>query len=385
MGIKSILILVVGLIAGGVVFTTSPAAASVGIGVTPSLIKLAAEPGTSGSQNLTVSNEGDQPVEVTVTVNTLADAAPENSAVDWMTVTPSSLQLEPGQKQEIAVSIEVPDGLASGGYYASVTLTTGSSSNESATGIAAQLGVPFLFTIDGTGDLEESAEIERFEPIFEADGRVGFAAQLRSTGNVYIEAQGQIEIADVNGKHVASLELPQSPRILPGSALLLSTQGSVPLEIGQTYTATATLTYGASQTALTSSQTFTVGEPAVTAVQLSVCENLDTGPTLSLGLQNEGQLGAQPGVALEIRTADGENLGQAALPGQVIAWPGETGHYTVVFPERLESGNYSFSVTTQLGQEQPVTTELPFQIGGVEGTPVPLCSSTSVPASTPAA
>lgn len=54
------LFLILGLVTGGVVFSTSPAAASVGIGVTPSLIKLAAEPVSVGGQTLTASNQGDQ-------------------------------------------------------------------------------------------------------------------------------------------------------------------------------------------------------------------------------------------------------------------------------------------------------------------------------------
>jgi P pilus assembly chaperone PapD len=388
MRVRSFLVLLAALtlVTGGASIGTPPAAASVGVGVTPSLLELAATPGGRGGQDLTISNAGDQPVDATVTASPLQGAAADNSAVAWLTVMPASVHLDPSQEQTVNVAIDVPDGLASGGYYASVTITTGATQAAgAAAGFAAQVGVPFLFTIEGTGEVRAEATLDRFAPVLESDGRIGFAALVRSTGNVYIEAQGAVEIADASGAPFASLEFPRSARILPTDARLLNAQGSVPLQAGQSFTATATLSYGDNGTPLTTTQTFTAQPPVVTPDQLGVCENLDRGPTLSLGLHNDGQLGALPGVTLAIRAADGTDLGETTMPDAVLVWPNETDTFTADFPQRLESGQYVFAVTTRIGQDQPVTKELPFQIGGIDGTPAPLCSSQESPAETPAA
>jgi len=48
----------------------------------------------------------------------------------------------------------------------------------------------------------------------------------------------------------------------------------------------------------------------------------------------------------------------------------------VDYPQRLESGTYSLTATIAADPTgQPIVRELPFQIGGLSGTPIPVCSS----------
>jgi P pilus assembly chaperone PapD len=352
-----------------------PTAASVGVGVTPSLLELAAPPGGTGKAELVVSSTGDQPTEVTVTAESLEDTATTNTAVAWLKVSPANFLLAPGKEQKVTVSIDLPDDLESGGYYAAVAVTTGAADRgATGTAVAAQVRVPFLFTVQGAGDLTRSALIERFAPVLEVDGRIGFRALVRNNGNVHIQAQGNVEITNPGGQHYASLDIPDSGRILPNSAKLIKGQGSVPVQAGHIYDAMLTLAYGDTSKPLTVATTFIATPPVLLLDELSVCENLDRGPSLSIGLRNEGQVGVLPAVDLQVRTAAGEVVGELAVPASsILVWPSGTDTFQFDFPQRLESGQYVFAVTARLGTDSPVTKDVPFQIGGIEGTSIPLC------------
>ena len=219
------------------------------------------------------------------------------------------------------VSIAVPDNLDSGGYYASVTITTGAKkANGSQAGIAGQLGVPFLITISGKGKVASSATIEKFAPVLESDGRIGFRALVQSNGNRYVTAKGTVQVDQADGKHLGSLEFPQTTPILQGDERLMQTQGSLPLQMGARYKASVSVDYGAKKPATTDAS-FTVSAPAVAAANLSVCENLDKGPTLSATLQNSGDLGVMPNVTLAVKQESGSDLGSGPLPAPPLIWP----------------------------------------------------------------
>lgn len=57
-----------------------------------------------------------------------------------------------------------------------------------------------LIEVEGEGDLIRTAAIERFAPVLESDGRVGFRALVKSTGNTYVVAKGTIEIDQARGE-----------------------------------------------------------------------------------------------------------------------------------------------------------------------------------------
>ena len=62
------LVVAVALATGSMAFAALPAAAAITIGVTPSLVEMKADPGATGSQELTVSNQGDEAFDATTGV-----------------------------------------------------------------------------------------------------------------------------------------------------------------------------------------------------------------------------------------------------------------------------------------------------------------------------
>lgn len=373
-----VLPLALALAAGGALLAR-PAAASLTIGVTPSLLELKATPGSTGTQELTVSNQGDEAFDATVDVAAAPGATEAASAASWLTAAPAQIHLAPNTTQKLTVTIAVPRGLASGGYYALVTVTTGATQIQgSGAGIAGRLGVPFLFTVTGTGPLTKTATLEKFAPVLEADGRVGFRALLRNSGNLYVVASGQVAVNQADGKKYASLDFPATTAILPANERLLQTQGTIPMQPGAAFTAAATIDFGAKQT-LAGTAAFTFEPPAVAASGLGVCENLDRGPTLTATLRNDGDLGALPAVKLAVRQKSGSDLGAASLPQPPIAWPHDRQTITADFPQRLVTGAYVFTLTVQTPSGQPMTTDFPFQIGGTGANVAPLCPAAATP------
>jgi hypothetical protein len=353
-----------------------PASAEVTIAVFPALMDLKAPAGATGQQTITFSNDGDEPVAGTVAVNAVAGLDASHSAADWITLSADSAQLAPGEKLDVVASIAVPDDTPSGGYYAQVTLSTDApDAGSNAGAVSGSISNGIMITVDGDGDIVRSETIDHVAPIIEADGRIGFRAQVTNSGNVHLlEPSGLIQVLNEDESPLGSLEILPTTPLLPGRTQLFGTQGSLPLTPGTTYKAQVSLTYLNAEKPVTSEFTFTVASD-LAVDNLAICENLDRGPSITLSLRNNGTVALQPGIAVSVSDPSRE-LGQAAPDQSRLIWPGEAVDVAIDYPQRLESGTYSLTATIAADPTgQPIVQALPFQIGGLSGTPIPVCSS----------
>lgn len=364
-----------------------PAAAEVSLRVSPVVIELEAKPGATGSHGLTASNEGDQPVLITAAIEPYKTASDvDRSAVDWLTVEPGSFELGPAEEQTVNVSIAVPDDVPAGGRYALVTFTTGAPETAtdeggSGIGVAGSLGAVFLFAIDGEGELNRHASLERFAPILEPDGRIGFRAEVLNDGNLYLQATGAVLVTNGADEAAGSLEFPPTTAQLQGETNVLSSFGSLPLQPDEPYRAEALLDYNGAEP-MTATLEFTPAI-ALAVTGTALCENLDRGPTLTVNLRNDGTLGLLPPVQADITDANDQPIatGEPGIPA--LIWPGETGVVTVDFPDRLLSGDYAtalridYAAPVADGQTllPPLEKEIGFAIGGLGDTAIPLCAT----------
>lgn len=371
------LLCLVAVTVGGAVHAAPPVGAGVSFTVGPALLDLTASPGASGTHELTVRNTGDVPLAATVVVEPVLDLAEDHSAVSWLSVSPAEIKVEPAAEQEIAVAVTVPDASASGGRYAKVVITTEAGEpGENAAAIAGQLGVGVLVTVDGEGELIRAAEVAKFAPVLEADGRVGFRALVRNSGNVHLVPRGEIHVAEPGEAAAGKLDLKETTPHLPGATVVRASHGSLPLAPGTPYDATLDVVYldGEEERHAEAATTFTV-DPSLTLTNASLCENLDRGPTLRVGLLNEGTIGLEATLSITVQSASGQSISGVTLPEPAIAWPKETTELVTDLPQRLESGAYVLVVTAMFGAGDSVDTQAPFTIGGLDGTPIPLCAS----------
>jgi hypothetical protein len=373
------LALLLGLIS--FVAVAAPARAVMSITVTPALVELEAKPGGEGTQTVAIANGGDGPLDLTVAVESYKSAVGDQSAIDWLTVQPAALRIEPGQQGTVTVTIKVPSNLASGGRYAAVTFTTGAKPGASGAAMAGKVGVPFMVAVKGKGKLTKKVEIERFAPLMTPDGRVSFAALVRNPGNLHVRPEGEVELRRDDGSSLGTIDFDASPAVLPGASTVLFTQGSVPLDPRVAYRATAVLGTDAKKR-LKQDVDFTP-VPSLAIAGASVCENIDHGPTLSVTLHNDGELALQPHVAFGVRDANGNALGSTSPIQPLLVWPGEDGGARVDLGDRLGSGAYTLTLRVDAAMPDsegrtavpPIETELPFQIGGLGDGAVPLCAA----------
>jgi hypothetical protein len=108
-----------------------------GLGVSGGKIETTITPGTNSTYVITVSNASAAPMNIGVTVegygvsltNDFIGLAPSDdtnpySARTWLSVTPSNFNLNPGDSQNVTVTVNVPSGTGNGGRYAIVMIQT---------------------------------------------------------------------------------------------------------------------------------------------------------------------------------------------------------------------------------------------------------------------
>ncbi len=367
-------VVLLGTVAGGL---STPAGATISFSVSTGLVDLTGAPGSTGSQELLIRNDGDESLELRIAVEPNPSVSSDRSAVAWLSLETDALTIQSGDGASFRVQITIPDDVESGGYYARVTLTSATDeAADNVTAVAGQLAVGFMITVDGRGEIEQSAAIGRFAAVLEQDGRIGFRVELINNGNVHlINPSGIIEVVDDAGASYGNLPIPETIPLLPGNTSVMSTQGSLPMTAGAAYRAEAGISYSGLETPLTASTDFMI-EPLLEAGNITICENLDRGPTLTVELANSGTIGLQPVVFMQVSTADGTSLGSAPVATGQLLWPDEERVLSIDFPERLPSGEYRLLTTVSfdpLGES--IVLDTPFQIGGIDGDPVPFCTS----------
>lgn len=362
----------------GVVALATPVQASITIGVSPSIVELSGKPGSTGTVDLNVLNQGDEPFDASVAVEPYERVDASLSVPDWLSTNTQSVHVEPGQSAPINVSISIPKGQDAGGHYAAVSVTTGSSDDQgNVTAIAGKLVVPFLVTVEGK--LKRKAEIERFAPVLELDGRLGFRLQVANNGNIHWESAGKTFVKSANGPDYGNLDL-ERDKVYPSRTRTLSTSSTLPIEPNANYSATVELDFGAKKPTKADAEFTFTPQLSVTG---AACENLDRGPTVSTNLVNAGDLGVIAVTNMQVTRADGQPIGQTGVLGPDIAWPNDTATVHADLGDRLASGDYVLTIQVQTGASvDPIVQDVPFSIGGTGPNVAPICEqSTATPGS----
>jgi len=138
-----------------------------GLRVVGAKIEAEVSPGSSNAYEMNVGNTSDAPMDIVVEVRGYATSAtnsfialePEKdtsqySARKFLTASPSSFHLEPGESQDIVVTAKIPADVGDGGRYAIVFIHTMPSGTGTATitAIAARV----LLTIKGSNLIHDS-------------------------------------------------------------------------------------------------------------------------------------------------------------------------------------------------------------------------------------
>lgn len=382
------LLLSVVIIGSTSIALAAPSSAQVSFGVSPSILQLTAAPGSTGEQTLEIVNNSDEATPVTLEIVAFPDLSPEFSAVDWITLGASEVDLVPEGQTPVNVAIAVPENAATGGAYAQILITSGNNPDSTdEVQIGGQLVVGVLFEIEGDGEVRREIEATQLAPTLEQDGRVGFRAEISNTGNTLAFLTGEMELtAAGDDEPTASLQVGLN-RILPSITGAVSSEGSLPLPAGSEWTAATTIYPGDPAEIDNLKPVEIESEFSVDPhleIGASICENLDRGPTISLELNNAGSIGLVPAVSLSLTTSTGNVIASIIPQDASVAWPGENTSTAIEGLPQLDGGDYTLTVSALIVQGlDPIVTEVPFSIGGFGDNVAPLCGSE--PAATPGA
>lgn len=149
---------------------------------------------------------------------------PRNNFKSLVSAMPD-VALEPNEKKEVPVTISVPEGADSGGYYGAIRFEPVDS--EGSGNVALTASVASIVLVRVPGDLEEKLSLTELGAAqngavrsFMTRGDLNIAVRLENKGNIHVQPFGKIQVKDMFGKVVKEYELNATePRanILPDS------------------------------------------------------------------------------------------------------------------------------------------------------------------------
>ena len=363
---------------GAVLLGTSPVSAQVSIAVAPALLELQGNAGDTGRIEVNITNSGDEAFEVLTTILQLQDMTGDHSAVEWSSVSPEHLVLEPGDRRAAVYTVDIPDHAASGGRYAQIAFSTVAPGSDGVTGVSGRILVPVLLTVHGEGDLTRRPILDRAALFLESDGRLGGRVAVRNEGNVHVPLTGGFDLSATDPASDAHLGVAMG-RVLPGSTRTYNGDATVDWPLGATYDVVVAMGQPDDTGAMGDPVFHEVFQARATPVLeiagATACENLDRGPSLTATLVNGGSLGIVPLVGFEVFDAAGTRVGAAPAAEQPLSWPDSSVEATVDLADVLSPGAYTLVVSALFGRDSVAEKRVPFSIGGDPLTAVPPCAA----------
>lgn len=151
---------------------------------------------------------------------------PESEVVDlasWIALEKGPFTLQPGERLEIPVSINIPADAEPGGHYAGVFFSmqpAGAPNEAGQVGITTKLGTLVLVRVEGV--IREAGKVVTFESgdakTFYTRPPVDFVLRIQNEGNVHFRPTGTITIRNGIGGTTTTLTMnSQQGAVLPGS------------------------------------------------------------------------------------------------------------------------------------------------------------------------
>ncbi len=204
-----------------------------GIGIRPALIENVAEPGTTQTHEITITNlspvsqvyylftkdiinvtDGGTPV--------FAEEGAEKTGFelsDWLTISTDKVELGPGEETQVTLTIDIPENATPGSHFGSMFVSMQPPKLRSI-GAAVGYDVANIISIRIAGDAVEKAQIREFATgnYIYGDSVIDFRARIENKGTVLVRPVGPLEINNMFGKRVAMLTFNESKAgIYPGT------------------------------------------------------------------------------------------------------------------------------------------------------------------------
>jgi hypothetical protein len=196
-----------------------------GIGIKPATIENGAIPGETQTHKMGITNlSGVRQIYYLFTrdivgvegegVPVFADENAEKTGyelTEWLTLSTQEITLDPGQEQEIEITIAVPENATPGSHFGGVFVSMDPPRLRS-TGAAVGYEVANIISIRVAGDAVENASIRAFSTgnFIYGKSLIDFSARVENSGTVLVRPIGPLEITNMFGKKVAMLTMNES-------------------------------------------------------------------------------------------------------------------------------------------------------------------------------
>lgn len=228
------------------------------LAVAPLSIIVDLPPGESTTKELSIHNTGEEPVEVSVelmdwwrtTSGDLQVKQPDTldrSCADWVRYSPSSLSLQPGEREQVSVEISVPND-ATGDHWALLLASEKPQPVEEEQPVTTRISISYAIKIlqkDPTNRVKE-AKITNIE--LNQSSPLQLTIAYENSGSAHLQTTGKVEIRDLQGETVKEIAIDKFPT-LPGEKrdlILEAEEDSENLEPGDYYII-ATMDFGGDQ------------------------------------------------------------------------------------------------------------------------------------------
>lgn len=226
-------ILVLAVLLFGLQVEYVEAQASAGVSITPSLIEERADPGSVLTQDVYVTNISDSERTYYVYIRDISGVHDQGNPVyleegdektgyelsSWVTLGLSEVTLAPGSDVRVPVTITVPADATPGSHFGAVFVSLEPPKFREI-GAAVGFDVANIISIRISGDVTEHAQIRSFETDQYIYGKptVEFTARVENKGNVLVRPVGPLEVYNMFGKRVETMEMNSSRGgVFPGT------------------------------------------------------------------------------------------------------------------------------------------------------------------------
>ena len=203
--------------------------------ISPSVLEIFSARGEVIQETFTILNTGSseqtyffdrvafKPMEETGTPLFSQETKEAGALTSWISFPETQVRVSPQSKADVPFQIAIPDDIASGGYYAAITVSPTPTDIVTSNGaiIDAKTAILVLLTVEG--ETTQQLQLLDFHgTLFSSSLPFGsFQFRVQNQGNVHVVPQGQITLKGFFGQTIQVIKVNTvEGRVLPSSTRL---------------------------------------------------------------------------------------------------------------------------------------------------------------------
>ncbi|MBL7071631.1 MAG: hypothetical protein ISS26_05630 [Candidatus Omnitrophica bacterium] len=330
------------------------------LNISPPSFHVSVNPGESASGAITVHNRGEGEIGILVYTQDWvynpdgsktfhAAGTTPLSCAKWIRLFPKKFKLEAGGQMAVQYTVTLPED-AKGGYYAVIffeSVSPGADDKDQGMMVrfAGRLGTIVYLETEGKSTASGVVESFTVTPP-RSDKPLEMVLSFKNTGNVYIGAEGTLNIIDADG-NVYAKQIFDPINTLPGETREAKTEWLGELDEG-TYYVIVTLDIGIDEPIVEEKEIVISSGGIIESVSIDTSSGV---PSFSVAVKNTGQLNIDVGGSIEILKADGGPAASLTLKKTLIA-PGKMRELKADLDEKLPQGSYKAKAVISIGDRE---------------------------------